>query len=142
MSTPETELAQLGDDISEVRGELQGSLGGGAQFWAYISPENNTAKVVSHWEVRLQQQDGNWTGKITYQDPRQKLQTPELSGLFNVEVIADVSGIGPKRLTPQAGSKAVVGCSPNCAAMIGIVASPDGMSAYYWTVWDAICQPS
>jgi hypothetical protein len=140
MSTQDADLSALGDNISEIRGQVE--LGNGAQFWAYISPQNNTENVVSHWEVRLQQQDGNWTGKITYENPQQILQTPNLSGLFNVEVIADVAGVGPKRLTPQAGSKPVIGCNSNCASMVGIVASPDGKNAYYWTTWDAFCNPS
>jgi hypothetical protein len=142
MSTPDSDLSQLGDNISEVRGQVEGSLGGGAQFWAYISPQNNTDKVVHHWEVRLQQQDGNWSGTITYENPQQILQTPNLSGLFNVEVTASIAGLAPRRLTPQAGSKPNIGCNSNCAAMVGIVASPDGMNAYYWTTWDAICSRS
>ena len=28
-------------------------LGGGAQFWVYISPQNETAEIVTDWTVRL-----------------------------------------------------------------------------------------
>ena len=138
MSTPDTDLSQLGDNISEIRGQVE--LGKGAQFWAYISGQNNTPKVVHKWEVRLQQ--GNWSGTITSDNPQQILQTPGLSGLFDVVVTAAVAGLAPKQLTPQAGSKPNIGCKSNCAAMVGIVATPDGLNANYWTVWDAFCNPS
>lgn len=137
MSTPDTDLAQLGSNVSEITLQVQGSLGGGAQFWAYISPQNDTARLVSHWEVRLQQ--GNWADSITSDNPHKILQTPELSGLFDVVVIASVAGLAPRRLTPQAGSKPNIGCNSNCAAMVGIVATPDGVNANYWTTWDAVC---
>ncbi len=142
MSTPDADLSQLGDNISEIKGQVEGSLGGGAQFWAYISPQNNTEENVTKWEVRLEQQDGNWTGVITSANPQQILQTPNLSGLFNVAVIASGPKFGSKRLTPQSGSKPNIGCNSNCAAMVGIVSNPDGTDANYWTVWDAFCSRS
>jgi hypothetical protein len=129
---------ELGSNVSEMRGQL--TLGGGAQFWAYVSPQNNTQQNVTRWAVKLEQVGGNWTGTITSDDPYRTLQTPGLSGAFNVTVTASGPRFGQKQLTPQSGSQPNVGCNSNCAAMVGIVSSPDGTDANYWTVWDAICQ--
>ena len=102
-------------------GEVE--LGNGARFWAYI-----------------EQQDGNWSGTITSKDPQANLQTPGLSGVFKVTVTAKYgAGLQPRQLKPQQGSKPEVGCNSNCAAMVGIVATPGGGDAQYWTVWDAYC---
>ncbi len=68
--------------VANVRGNLE--LGDGVQFWAYISPQNETSKYVTKREVRLEQQDGNWTGSINSDDPTKMLQTPGLSGIFMV----------------------------------------------------------
>ncbi len=109
----------------------------GAQFWAYISPSNDTAKVLTDWEITLTQKDGNWTGKMS-KSGDQQLQTPGLSGVFDVKVVASGSGWGPVELEPK-GSPADVGCNANCASMVGIVADEGGGGATYWTTWDAIC---
>jgi hypothetical protein len=113
------------------------TLGNGAQFWAYISPQNNTDKWVTNWTVTIQQ--GNWIGSITSADPRAQLQTPGLSGYFQVTVTASGPMLPEQQLQPQAGSEPEIGCNRNCASMVGIVATPDGTSAQYWTTWDAIC---
>ena len=115
------------------------ALGGGAQFWAYVSPQNETASRVPTWEVTLEQQDGDWTGTITSANPQQVLQTPGLSGTFSVKVVASGPEFGPSELSPQPGTQPEVGCNANCAAMIGIVANPTDIGARYWTVWDAMC---
>jgi hypothetical protein len=132
------------DNIEEFKTKVssgQVTLGNGAQFWAYISPQNDTAKYVTDWVVKFEQQDGNWTGSITSKDPYVNLQTPNLSGVFNVTVTAKVGAVlQPQKLKPQAGTKPEVGCNSNCAAMVGIVAAPGGGSATYWTVWDAYCK--
>jgi hypothetical protein len=121
-----------------AQGSLQ--LGGGAQFWAYISPQNNTAKVVTNWAVQFQQ--GNWTGTITSANPRQILQTPNLSGIFNVTVTGSGPNFPPMKFTAQSGCNANIGCNSNCASMVAIIATPDGRSASYCTTWDAICHLS
>ena len=123
---------------AEERKGAPAELGGGARFWTYISPQNDTAKLVTWWQVTLTQ--GNWTGEMS-SGTSQFLDTPGLSGEFDVVVEAIV---GPnqerQRLEPQDGSKPNIGCNDNCASMIGIVADPDNPSrAYYWTTWDAIC---
>jgi len=128
---------QLPDNIDEIKSKV--TLGNGAQFWAYISPSNNTSQYVTEWSVTLQQQDGNWQGTITSANPQQILQTPGLSGVFNVTVTASGPNMSERQLTPQAGSNPNVGCNSNCAAMVGIVADPGGGDAHYWTVWDAFC---
>ncbi|HEV7814234.1 MAG TPA: hypothetical protein VGP06_03935 [Janthinobacterium sp.] len=70
------------------------------------------------------------------------MQKPNLSGEFTVKVTASLNGTTPIDLTlqPSPDSQRNVGCNSNCAAMIGIVASEDGKSATYWTVWDAMCK--
>jgi hypothetical protein len=71
-----------------------------------------------------------------------QLQTPGLSGEFQLEVTAIV-GPNPEwqTLGPTEGSQpGVIGCNENCASMIGIVVDPnDPSKAYYWTTWDAFC---
>ena len=132
------------DNIEEFKtlvGSGKVTLGGGALFWAYISPSNDTEKYVKDWAVKLEQQNGNWSGTITSKDPHANLQTPNLSGVFNVTVTAKVGAVlQPQKLKPQTGSKPTVGCNSNCAAMVGIVAAPGGASAHYWTVSDAYCK--
>jgi len=85
---------------ANVTGPL--TLGNGAQFWAYVSPQNNTSKNVTSWSVTIQQQGGNWSGVITSTNPHQQLQTPNLSGIFNVVVEASGPKFKEKKLTPQA----------------------------------------
>jgi hypothetical protein len=119
------------------------TLGNGAQFWVYISPQNDTAQYVHDWTVTFSQQDGDWSGSVSSRDLSPTLQTPGLSGIFNVKVTAKVGAVlQPRTLEPQAGSKPDIGCNSNCAAMVGIVATPGGANANYWTTWDAICNNS
>jgi hypothetical protein len=124
-------------NIQEMKAKSKG--GGGAQFWAYISPQNETDKYVTKWVVKLEQRDGNWTGSITSDDPYKILKTPNLSGIFNVRVIASGPLFPEKQLTNLPDSKPDIGCNSNCHAMVGIVATADGKDANYWTVWDAFC---
>jgi hypothetical protein len=127
-------------NVDEIEAQVSSGameLGNGAQFWAYISPSNNTAQCLTSWSVTVTQ--GNWSGRITSDDPQQKLQTPNLSGIFDVTVEAAGNGFPQKQLTPTSYSKPNIGCNSNCAAMIGIVADPDCTDANYWTTWDAVC---
>lgn len=125
--------------IANVGGAV--ALGNGAQFWAYLSPQNDTAARLGSWKVELQQTNGNWSGSISSSNPQAQLQTPQLSGEFIVKVTASMKGPEPLELTlqPSPGSQRNIGCNSNCAAMVGIIASADGKSATYWTVWDAMC---
>ena len=121
----------------------QMKLGGGAQFWVYVSPSNDTARYLNKWQVKIEQQDESWSGIITSENPRQSLQTPGLSGIFKLTVVAELyNGAVAIQLQPQAGSQSDVGCDANCAAMIGIVLAPGGGIAKYWTVWNAFCRRS
>ncbi|XBQ17680.1 MAG: hypothetical protein ABL308_07300 [Oceanicaulis sp.] len=122
--------------MSQTR-KLEVGAAKGAQFWAYISPSNDTADVLTDWEITLTQKDGNWTGKMS-KTGDQHLQTPGLSGEFDVKVVASGKGWGPTELQAS-GSPSDIGCNANCASMVGIVASKDGKSATYWTTWDAFC---
>jgi len=137
MST--SKLESYGNNLTKISDRLE--LGAGAQFWAYVSPQNNTEKNVSKWEITLQQENGNWTGRIISEQPEKILRTPNLSGTFRLVVTASGPHFKEMKLGPASDSKPSIGCNANCAAMIGIVATPDGKSANYWTVWDAICKP-
>ena len=109
----------------------------GAVFWAYISPHHDTSKVVTEWSITISQ--GRWSGAITSAHPTRQLQTPELSGLFNLEVTASGPGFPETTLKPQSGVLKGIGCNANCASMVGIVALAGGGGAEYWTTWDAMC---
>jgi hypothetical protein len=139
----ESELAMdnQSGNVEEIQTKINSgevTLGNGAQFWAYISPQNDTAKYVHDWTVTFSQ--GGWTGSISSNDSSPTLQTPGLSGVFNVKVTAKVGAVlQPRTLEPQEGSNPDIGCNSNCASMVGIVATPGGANANYWTTWDAIC---
>ena len=122
-------------------------LGGGAQFWVYLSPQNNTANVVKGWSVKFSQ--GNWSDSITSDNPTKQIQTPGLSGIFNIEVTElDHSTNPPRRINipAQSGSKNEIGCNSNCSSFVGIVADEKpllgGSNAQFWTTWDALCTNS
>lgn len=106
----------------------------GAAFWAYLSPQNNTESVVKEFRVELSQ--GSWSGVLTQETT---LQTPGLSGIFNVVVMAACGSNPMTQLQPLPNSKPNIGCNSNCKSMIGIVADPNGQGAHYWTTWDALC---
>jgi hypothetical protein len=127
---------------ANIKGELK--LGGGAQFWVYLSPQNNTASVVKGWSVTFTQ--GNWSGSITSENPTQQLQTPNLSGLFDIVITEiDNSTHPPRKIAIPAmpPSTNQIGCNSNCSSMVGIVANekpmPGGANAKFWTTWDAMC---
>ena len=126
--------------IANVEGNLE--LGGGARFWAYISPQEETSKFVTKWTVKIEQKDGNWAGSISSDKPTTQLQTPGLSGIFRVSVQASGPNFSEKTLAPVSWSPPDIGCNSNCAAMVGIVAVKGGGDANYWTTWDAICNRS
>lgn len=121
-------------------------LGGGAQFWVYLSPQNNTAEVLKTWSVTISQ--GNWKGTITSDNPTAQLQTPGLSGTFTVEATTLSYSTNPPmtvQIPPQDGSSNEIGCNSNCASMVGLVAVPGnlgGSPAQFWTTWDAMCTMS
>ena len=114
---------------------------GGASFGVDLSPRNGTASVVTQWSVRIEQRLGTWSGTITSANPAEILQTPGLSGMFDVTVVASGPHLPEKQLAPVPGSRADVGCQARCRALVGIVATPDGTDAEYWTTWDAVCPP-
>ncbi|HQU83664.1 MAG TPA: hypothetical protein PKY59_11085 [Pyrinomonadaceae bacterium] len=133
-------------DIEELRTEFnnkfnicESGVGIGAQFWVYISEENDTSEVVKDWQVTIRHHYENWNGTITAEKPRQILQTPNLSGIFHVSVKAKLGEeIEMREIEPQNGSNRNIGCNSNYAAMIGIEVSPSGKEARYWTIWDAV----
>ncbi|HEY0013881.1 MAG TPA: hypothetical protein VGB79_13650 [Allosphingosinicella sp.] len=117
------------------------TLGDGAQFTVYISPHNDTAKVVTDWVVTFTQ--GNWTGQITSkQGSGSMLKTPNLAGVFNLVAVASGPNMKEQKLLPLPSSPADIGCNNNCASMVTIVANEDGTGANYGTTWDIYCKPN
>lgn len=119
-------------------------LGNGAQFWVYLSPQNNTANVVKGWSVTFSQ--GNWSDSITSENPTKQIQTPNLSGNFDIKITEKDFSTNPPRevdIPAQAPSRNVIGCNSNCSSMVGIVADEKpllgGSNAQFWTTWDALC---
>lgn len=125
--------------MSVMIANLAQHQGKGAQFLAYVSPKNDTKNALTKWTVKIEATDNNWTGIITSDNPKQILQTPNLSGIFKVTVTASGSKFPEKNLSHTSDSKPDIGCNSDCAAMVGIVATADGNDANYWTVWDAVC---
>ena len=122
--------------------QLQGvketaQLGGGAQFWAYISPMNDTKDIVTKWKVTFTQ--GNWSGSIDSENPTTMLKTPNLSGKFEVRVEGSGPNFDWQEIHVMNGCKAEIGCNTNCASMVAIVANEEGNGAGYCTTWDAMC---
>ncbi|CAI8705419.1 hypothetical protein [Chryseobacterium culicis] len=118
-------------------------LGNGAQFWVYLSPQNDTSKMISTWRVTFSQ--GNWSDFISSENPTKQIQTPNLSGIFEIKVELLSGSTGTwRQIPPQQGSHNEIGCNSNCASMVGIVADstnpPVGaINAHFWTTWDAMC---
>ncbi|QTD38668.1 hypothetical protein JL193_05185 [Polaribacter batillariae] len=128
--------------LANIESEMK--LGGGAQFWVYLSPQNNTVDVVKGWQVKFSQ--GNWSDSITSENPTKQIKTPNLSGNFTIELTALNHSTNPPtrvNIPAQAGSENVIGCNSNCASFVGIVANEKpllgGVNAQFWTTWDAIC---
>ena len=138
-------LREVGEKVAAAKPALvlQQALGAqvqdgpaGASFGAYLSPENTTASMLAQWSVRIAQRDGSWSGSITSQQPGEVLQTPDLSGIFDVIVVASGPRMPEKQLAPLRESRADISCESHRRAMVGIVAAPDGTDAAYWTVWN------
>jgi hypothetical protein len=119
------------------------TVGTGAQFWVYLSPQNDTAKMIGEWRVKFTQ--GNWSDSITSEDPTKQIKTPNLSGIFEITVELMSGSTGTWRaIPPQDGSTNQIGCNSNCASMVGIVAdstnpAPGSINAHFWCTWDAFC---
>ena len=97
--------------------------------------------ATTYWTVTISQ--GNWQGSISSSNPHEILKTPDLSGEFDVRVTwQQPPNEVVVELSPLPDSKPNIGCNDNCAAMVGIVANPEGSGANYWTVWDAFCKPN
>lgn len=111
----------------------------GAQFFVYLSPEHETEKYVTQWKVVIEAKDNNWSGTITSENPHKTLQTPQLSGTFDVRIEAEGPHFEKKRLEVLSGCNADIGCNANCASMVLILATKNGHDAHYCTTWDAIC---
>lgn len=134
----ETVIApELESNLDEVGNNIP--LGGGAVFWVYISPQNNTPGVLGSWEVTFKQ--GDWTGTITSKNPREHIKAPDKDGIFSVSVKGSVK---PKEIVapfpPKPPSTDKIGCGIKCGSFVGLVADPNGQWVSYWTTWNAICK--
>jgi phospholipase C len=113
----------------------------GASFGAYLAPENTTSVMLTHWSARITSRDGSWSGSITSEQPGEILQTPDLSGVFDVTVVASGPHMPEKQLAPLRESRADISCDSHHRAMVGIVAAPDGRDAEYWTAGNTVGTP-
>lgn len=117
-------------------------LGGGAQFWGYLSGMYQTQQIITGFRIELKHTSSDWKGTISYEDYRVgMLKTPELSGDFIVAVYASGTGFSEKRLEllddPSIEHNPNISCRADNAGMIGIIAAEDGKDAKYWTVSNA-----
>lgn len=117
--------------------ESKTQLGGGAQFWVYISPMHDTAEHVTEWKVTFSQ--GSWSGSIDSSNPQQMLKTDNMSGKFDLVVEASGPNFASKKISVMNGCMPNIGCNTNCASMVAIVANEAGTDAGYCTTWDAMC---
>jgi len=128
-------------ELNNISDEIK--LGGGAKFWVYVSPQKNTAAVVKNWIVTFSQ--GNWKESITSKNPTKIIQTPNLSGEFNIIITkSDVSSNLPCKINIPAlsSNQNIIGCDSSNASMVGIIAHEDssfcGVNARFWTDWNAL----
>jgi hypothetical protein len=134
-------LFTMSAGIANSSGTL--TVGNGAQFWVYLSPQNDTSKMIQKWKVTFSQ--GDWNATISSDNPTEQIHTPGLSGIFNIQVeLWSGSTNSWRQIPPQAGSYNEIGCNSNCASMVGIVADstnpmPGAINAHFWTTWDAFC---
>ena len=133
-------MAEETENIAEPRSQASSppELGSnGAQFWVHISPQHGTEQRFQEWSVTFRL--GDWTGIISSDNPQEILQTPGLSGIFDVTVSVSGPATPTATLTPLPDSRPQIGCNGNCAAMVGIIAGAGEAESHYWTVWDALC---
>ncbi len=116
-------------DLSDARN--------GASFAVHLSQVNDTSRFVTGWTVEFRAREGDWTGRITSTDSSRILQTPGLSGELDVVVVASGPNLPERQIAPQPGSRVDVSCSSSGRSVVGIVASPRGDRARYWTDSDA-----
>lgn len=117
-------------------------LGGGAQFWGYLSGMYNTQEIIKDFTITLRHKTSDWMGVITYEDYKNgMIKTPGLSGDFQVTVVASGTTFEEKQLEladdPTIPHNPDISCNANNAGMIGIVATEDGKDARYWTISNA-----
>ena len=132
------------DDALVLRENVK--LGGGAQFWGYLSGMFNTPELVTHFRIILEHTTSDWLGCITDEDYTVgMIQTPNLFGEFKVTVYATGTTFAEKKLDllddPTIWHNPNIFCDSNNAGMIGIVATEDGKSAKYWTISNAYKKP-
>lgn len=118
-------------------------LGGGAQFWGYLSGMYHSQEIITDFRIVLQHTTSDWMGEITYSSYKEgMLKTPDLEGKFTVTVYASGTTFAEKRLEllddPTIEHNPDIECRADNAGMIGIVADEDGKDAKYWTISNAM----
>ncbi len=117
-------------------------LGGGAQFWGYLSGQNHSLEIITDFRIVLQHTTSDWMGEITYSSYTEgMLKTPNLEGKFKVTVYAKGTTFEETRLEvaddPTIEHNPDIMCRADNAGMIGIIADEDGKGAKYWTISNA-----
>jgi hypothetical protein len=74
--------------------------------------------MLTHWSARITSRDGSWSGSITSEQPGEILQTPDLSGAFDVTVVASGPHMPEKQLAPLRESRADISCDSHHRAMV------------------------
>lgn len=108
------------------------------QFWAYLSPQNNSFKKIKNWRVIVSQE--NWSDTITNKNPTKKIEKKGLNGLVNVsvEIYCSTKGLW-EDLMPVDGSTNTIEFSSKCISIVfGIFAEKELLSnqktnAKFWT---------
>lgn len=115
------------------------NLDNGARFWVSISPQKNTVDVVKNWIVTFSQ--GSWKESITFKNPTKQIQTPNLSGEFNIIITKSDTSLNLARtvnIPALPPSKNIINCDSNCDLMVGIIAHEDSsfcsVNARFWTI--------
>jgi hypothetical protein len=104
----------------------------GAVFAVHISPRNDSATFVTGWSVTIEQRGGGWSGSINSQSPEAVVMAPDVSGAFNVVVVASGPVMDERQLTAFAESDGDVVVPMGGRAVIGIIATDAGRTANYW----------
>ena len=118
--------------------DLIDDIGGGVEFWVYISPQNETSKFLTEWKVVIEHEDTKWIGVINSDNPKEILKTPSLYGYFKLSVFASGRYFEWQRLEVKKGSKKNIACAPNSVSMITLECTEDKDDANYYTIWNAL----
>lgn len=108
------------------------------QFWAYLSPQNDSLKKIKNWRVIVSQE--NWSETITDKNPTKKIEKKGLKGLINVsvEIYCNRKKLW-ENLKPVDDSKNTIEFNSNCISIVfGIFTEKEVLlnqkaNAKFWT---------